>query len=86
MVRFVKIDNKKIINKNNISQTNKSIADIEKLKKSIGNYKFQSIDNYLRDNLGISHSRKLKPKLIIPIQNMRDLSFMELVMLEKDCF
>ncbi len=59
LVKFVNIDSKKIINKNNISQTNKSIADIEKLKKSIGNYKFQSIDNYLRDNLGISHTKKL---------------------------
>ncbi|MBD1139643.1 Gfo/Idh/MocA family oxidoreductase, partial [Pelagibacterales bacterium SAG-MED46] len=59
LVKFVNIDKKKIINKNNISQINKSIADIEKLKKSIGNYKFKSVDNYLRDNLSIKNNKKL---------------------------
>ena len=42
LVEFVQINKKKIINKNNVSQITRSIADINHLNKYLGNFQFKS--------------------------------------------
>ncbi|MDB9767293.1 polysaccharide biosynthesis protein [Candidatus Pelagibacter sp.] len=59
LVEFSNIDKKKIINKNNISQINRSIADTKKLQKYLDGFKFKSLDSYLRDKLKIKNKNKL---------------------------
>ena len=59
LVDFLEFNKNKIINKNNISQMNKSIANTEKLKKSIGNYEFKSVEKYLKHKIKIKRYKKL---------------------------
>jgi len=58
LVDFLEIKKEKIINKNNISQIEKSIANVDKLKKNIGNYKFYSIEKYLRKDLKLNNNHR----------------------------
>ena len=54
LVNFVNIDKKKIIKKSNSNENPSSIANLKKLKKNIGNFKFRSLENYLKRRLKIS--------------------------------
>jgi len=55
LVDFTGIDKKKIIRVNNINQITNSIADIKKLQKEFTNYKFKTLEDYLRKKLMISN-------------------------------
>jgi UDP-N-acetylglucosamine 4,6-dehydratase len=59
LIDFVNIDNKKIIHKKNIIEISRSIADTKKLQKNLGNFKFKSLDSYLRNKLKIEIKNKL---------------------------
>jgi UDP-N-acetylglucosamine 4,6-dehydratase len=59
LIDFVNIDKKKIIHKKNISEISRSIADVKKLQKNLGNFKFKSLNKYLRDKLKINNKKKL---------------------------
>ena len=59
LIEFLDINKKKIINKNNISQINRSIANTEKLKKNIGKYEFKTVEKYLKRKIRIKRDRKL---------------------------
>ena len=59
LVDYVNIDKKKIIYKNNINEITKSIADIDKLIKNLGIFKFKSLETYIRKKLKINNTKKL---------------------------
>ena len=59
LVDFVNIEKKYIIKKQNISESTKSIAELNKLKQYLGNFKFKSLEIYLRDKLKISSKKKI---------------------------
>ena len=59
LVDFVKIDKNKILQKNNVNEINRSVADIKKLKENLGNFKFKTLENYLKNRLEIKKDRKV---------------------------
>ncbi|MDB9956427.1 polysaccharide biosynthesis protein [Candidatus Pelagibacter sp.] len=64
LVNFVRIDKQNILNLNNISETTKSIANINELQKQVGNYKFKSLDSYLRSKLLINNKKNISSTTI----------------------
>ena len=64
LVDFANIRKKKIIKKNNINEITRSVADVKKLQKNIGNFKFKSLENYLKKKLNIRHNKKINTTTI----------------------
>ena len=58
LVDFVGIDKKKIIRINNINEIQNSIADLTKLKKNLGDYKFKNLEKYIKSQIKISNQKK----------------------------
>ena len=52
------IKHKNIIRRNNVSEVTKSIAEINNLKKCLGNFKFKALDGYLKSRIKILSQRK----------------------------
>jgi len=57
LVEFSNIDKKKLINKKNSYEISNSIANLTRLKKNIGEFKFKSLENYLRHNLKVTKKK-----------------------------
>ena len=58
LVEFVNIDKTRILKINNVNEITKSIADINKLKNLIGNYKFKSLEKYLLSKINLVNKKK----------------------------
>jgi len=59
LIEFIGINKKKIINQNNINEITRSIANVDKLNKNLRNFKFSSLENYLRNKITVKNNRKL---------------------------
>jgi len=59
LVDYVNIDKKKIIKKRNINEKSKSIAETNKLQRNLKNFKFRSLEIYLRSKTKISKKKRL---------------------------
>ena len=51
------IKHKNIIRRNNVSEVTKSIAEINNLKKCLGNFKFKALDGYLKSRIKIKKNK-----------------------------
>ena len=51
---------KKIVKINQINEITKSIADVKKLKENLGDYKFKSLEDYLRKRIKISKNNQIQ--------------------------
>jgi len=60
LVNLTKISIKKLIKINIIKEIQNSVADTKNLISQIGNYKFKSINNYIKKELNLKNNSKLK--------------------------
>ncbi len=63
IVNLANFQNKFIMKKNNIEEIHNSIANVENLKKVIGNYKFKDLGSYIKSKLRIKNRELIYPVL-----------------------
>ena len=56
---FVGINNNKLIHKKNINELTGSIANIDNLKKCLGEYQFKSLESYFKSKIKVKENKKL---------------------------
>ena len=63
IVNLANFQNKFIMKKNNVEEIHNSIANVENLKKVIGNYKFKDLGSYIKSKLRIKNRELIYPVL-----------------------